>query len=69
MRVLQEGMEKGRFRVDNAELLADIIHYSVKGLEVPYIYDRLGVGLTEEETYPLVRGILARVLNMAPDKE
>ncbi len=69
LRVLQEGMEKGRFRVDNAELLADIIHYSVKGLEVPYIYDRLGVGLTEEETYPLVRGILARVLNMAPDKE
>ncbi len=69
VRVLQEGMEKGRFRVENAELLADIIHYSVKGLEVPYIYDRLGEGLTEEETYPLVKGILARVLNMAHNEE
>ncbi len=69
VRVLQEGMEKGRFRVENAELLADIIHYSVKGLEVPYIYDRLGEGLTEEETYPMVKGILARVLNMAHNEE
>ncbi len=69
VRVLQEGMDKGRFRVDNAQLLADIIHYSVKGLEVPYIYDRLGEGLTEEETYPMVKGILARVLNMPQDND
>ena len=64
--VLQEGFEKGRFRIDNVELMAEIIHYSIKGLEVPYIYDRLGEGLTEEETYPIVKGILARVLNMPP---
>lgn len=44
--------------------MAEIIHYSIKGLEVPYIYDRLGEGLTEEETYPIVKGILTRVLNM-----
>lgn len=64
--VLQEGVDKGRFHIDNVGLMADIIHYSIKGLEVPYIYDRLGEGLTEDETYPIVKGIVARVLNMPP---
>lgn len=64
--VLQEGIDKGRFRIENVGLMTDIMHYSVKGLEVPYIYDRLGDGLTEDETYPIVRGILVRVLNMPP---
>ena len=62
--VLQEGVDKGMFRIENVGLMADIIHYSVKGLEVPYIYDRLGEGLTEDETYPIVKGIVARVLNI-----
>lgn len=64
LKVLQEGVDKGQFHVDNVGLMADIIHYSVKGLEVPYIYDRLGEGLTEAETYPIVKGIVARVLNV-----
>ena len=65
-KVLEEGVEKGRFRVENVGLMADIFHYSIKGLEVPYIYDRLGEGLTEEDTYPIVKGIVERVLNMPP---
>ena len=67
--VLQEGVDKGRFRIDNVGLMADIIHYSLKGLEVPYIYDRLGEGLTEDDTYPIVKGIILRVLNMPPAVE
>ena len=63
-KVLQEGVDKGRFRIENVGLMADIVYYSVKGLEVPYIYDRLGVGLSEDETYPIVKGIVMRVLNM-----
>lgn len=68
--VLQEGVDKKRFRVPHIGLLADIIHYSVKGLEVPYIYDRLGEGLAESETYPIVEALLRRVLdtqNMGAD--
>lgn len=65
-KVLQEGVDKGRFRIENVGLMADIVYYSVKGLEVPYIYDRLGVGLSEDETYPIVKGIVMRVLNMPP---
>lgn len=66
LQVLKEGVELKRFRIENVELIADIIHYSLKGLEVPYIYDRLGEGLTEEETYPVVKSLLQRVLNMPP---
>ena len=65
-KVLQEGVDKGRFRIENVGLMAYIVYYSVKGLEVPYIYDRLGVGLSEDETYPIVKGIVMRVLNMPP---
>lgn len=65
-KVLQEGVDKGRFRIENVGLMADIVYYSVKGLEVPYIYDRLGVGLSEDEAYPIVKGIVMRVLNMPP---
>ena len=29
---------------------------------MPYIYDRLGEGLTEEETYPIVLDIVSKAL-------
>ena len=63
LRVLTEGVEQGKFHIDNINLMTEIIHYAVRGLEVPYIYDRLGEGLTEEETYPMVYEILCRVLD------
>ena len=44
--------------------MVDIIFYTIKGLEVPYIYNRLGDGLTEDEAYAHVRAILGRMLNM-----
>lgn len=44
-KVLQEGQEKGIFRVDDVEMTADLIHYCLKGIEVPYIRGRIGEGL------------------------
>lgn len=67
IKVLQEGVDKGRFRISHVGLMADIIHYSVKGLEVPYIYDRLGEGLSEDDTYPMVKELLGRVLDLQPE--
>lgn len=64
-RVLEEGIAHAKFRIENVQLMADIIHYCVKGLEVPYIYDRLGEGLTEADTYPIVMGIVRRALGMS----
>lgn len=61
-RVLTEGAEQGKFHLAHIGLMTDIIHYTVRGLEVPYIYDRLGEGLTEEETYPIVLDIVSKAL-------
>ena len=45
-KVFSEGREDGVFDIDNVELVADITHYCIKGLEVPYICGRLGQGIT-----------------------
>ena len=53
-RVYEEGNESGDFDIDNIELVADITHYCIKGLEVPFIYGRIAPGLSEEASKPLV---------------
>ena len=64
-RILGEGVARAKFRIENVTLMADIIHYAVKGLEVPYIYDRLGDGLSEADTRPIVMGLVRRALGMS----
>ena len=51
-------MRNGNFDIENVELVADITHYCIKGLEVPFIYGRLGHGLTEESSRPLVAKVV-----------
>ena len=53
-KVYVEGKAEGEFDIDNVDLVADITHYCIKGLEVPYIYGRLARGMTEEATKPQV---------------
>jgi len=43
--VLAEGKEKGVFRIDDIDIAASIVHYCVKGIEVPYIRGQLGRNL------------------------
>ena len=43
--VLQGGKDEGVFLIDNVELTAQVVHYCVKGVEVPYIRGSIGVGL------------------------
>ena len=64
-RILEEGVQKKIFHIDHIGLMADIIHYTTKGLEVPYIYDRLGIGLTEEESIPIVQHIINQAHGIA----
>ena len=53
-KVYTEGNENGEFDIENIEIVADITHYCIKGLEVPYIYGRLGHGLTDDTSRPMV---------------
>lgn len=57
-KVYAEGKANGEFDIDNVGLVADITHYCIKGLEVPFIYGRLGHGLTEETSKPLIAKIV-----------
>lgn len=66
-KVYQDGKVDGEFDIDDVNLVADITHYCIKGLEVPFIYGRIGHGLTEEASKPLVAkvvyGALGKKLN------
>lgn len=57
-RVYSEGKEDGEFDIDNIDLVADITHYCIKGLEVPFIYGRLGHGMNVEASKPLVAKVV-----------
>ena len=57
-RVYADGKAEGEFDIENIELVADITHYCIKGLEVPYIYGRLGRGMTDEMSRPLVTKVV-----------
>lgn len=57
-KVYAEGKAEGEFDIENIELVADITHYCIKGLEVPYIYGRIGHGLTDETSKPLVAKVV-----------
>lgn len=57
-KVYSEGKAEGEFDIENIELVADITYYCIKGLEVPYIYGRLGRGMTEDKTRPLVAKVV-----------
>lgn len=46
--VLSEGMAKGVFEIDDLDMTAEIIHYSVKGIEAPYIRGHVGAHLDDD---------------------
>lgn len=57
-KVYREGNATGEFDIENIELVADITHYCIKGLEVPFIYGRIAPGLSEEDSKPLVAKVV-----------
>jgi len=68
-KVYEEGKAEGEFDIDSVDLVADITHYCIKGLEVPYIYGRLGHGMTEEASKPLVAKVVYGALGKLSPKQ
>ena len=56
--VLIEGNEMGLFEVENVDILADILHYCVKGIEVPYIRGKICDDLDDREGWEYVAKIV-----------
>lgn len=46
--VLKDGKEQGLFDIDDVGITADILHYCIKGIEVPYIRGQIGENLDDE---------------------
>ncbi len=60
-RVLNEGNDEGVFDIMNVKLTAEIMHYCLKGCEVPYIFGRY-TAQGPEDLYYYVRNMVTRQL-------
>ena len=56
--ILVEGKEQGLFEVDNVDILADILHYCIKGIEVPYVRGKIGEDLDDRQGWEYVAKIV-----------
>lgn len=61
--VLQEGQNKGVFHIDDIDMAAAIIHYCVKGIEVPYIRGQIGADLDDATRNKYVSNIVFGALH------
>lgn len=66
--VLREGKEQGLFDIDNVEITADILHYCIKGIEVPYIRGQIGGDLDDETGWRYVSKIVYGALGCRKEK-
>lgn len=66
--VLREGKEQGLFDIDNVEITADILHYCIKGIEVPYIRGQIGEDLDGETGWRYVSKIVYGALGCRKEK-
>ena len=66
--IMTEGVRSGKFEIDSIPLCANILNFSVKGLEIPFIYGRLTQGLPSG----MSRGIVQKLIHKAlakPDRQ
>ena len=56
--VLAEGKDRGIFDIDNVDIIADIVHYCIKGIEVPYIRGQIAEELDDEAGWAYVAKIV-----------
>ena len=66
--VLKEGKDQGIFDIDNVEITADILHYCIKGIEVPYIRGQIGEDLDDETGWRYVSKIVYGALGCRKEK-
>lgn len=61
--ILQEGVDKGVFCLDDVNLTAVLLHYCVKGIEVPYIRGQIGANIDAETRKKYVSNIVFGALH------
>jgi AcrR family transcriptional regulator len=59
-KIIMQGIRQGKLDVVNIQLSVEIIHYCIKGLEVPYIFGRLGNSI--QMSRPMVKQVIHRAM-------
>lgn len=59
-RIIMQGIRQGQLDVTNIQLSVEILHYCIKGLEVPYIFGRLGNSI--QISRPMVQQVIHRAM-------
>lgn len=67
--VLAEGKDKGIFDIDNVDIIADIVHYCIKGIEVPYIRGQIAEELDDEAGWAYVAKIVFGALGRKDNRK
>lgn len=62
--ILVEGRNQGMFRFDDADVMATLIHYSIKGLESPYVRGQVGGNVEVQILERHARQVILRGLGM-----
>lgn len=62
--ILIEGREQGLFHFDNSDVMASIIHFSVKGLESPYVRGQIAGSVDVRTLERHARQVILRGLGM-----
>lgn len=57
-KILQEGKDTGVFDIDGVEITASILHFCIKGIEVPFIRGQIAEELDDETSWRYVKKIV-----------
>ena len=60
--IVTEGVRTGVFDIESIPLFVDILHFSLKGLEMPYIYGRLGQGVPKGMNRAIVQKMVHKLI-------
>lgn len=66
-KVLKEGKETGVFRIDDVDITASILHYCLKGMEVPFIRGQIADDLDDKVAWAYVKKIVYGALGCDND--
>ena len=61
-RIVAGGVRTGGFEIESIPLFVDILHFSLKGLEIPYIYGRLGQGVPRGMNRAIVQKMVHKLV-------
>jgi AcrR family transcriptional regulator len=67
--IFEEGKQTGYFNLHNTELSAQIFHYALRGIEAPYVSDKMSERMKYNKRFIInafMRGILVKKNHMQP---